>query len=285
MTKIDLSKPSVLNDGFRKVSYPTEMFDLGSEITNLLIEKGFISEAVPLEALHKYLKPEDMVPDDLDLNPVTKQFYDTSERFRDIYFGLIKHISEKFFDYDFIFQEVPTIRFHPPVRFSEIRRSNTGLLLNYHTDSVLGHPLQEINCWLPVTKCYGNNALQVSSLENGIDALSQLSKEFDFDEEVFHTQGREYMVSKMQTDDDYIKFIVDACQPVNMEYGEVIFFDPRCMHGTAENNESDTRISLDFRLIPLEAYNNLSRAYKSQGRSGRTFTRGDVYFSCSAKEL
>ena len=285
MVKIDLTKPSVLEGGFRKVSYPTEMFGLREEMINLLIAKGFIDEPVPLEDLHKHLKSEDMVPDDLDLNLVTKQFYDTSERFREIYFALIKYLGEQYFDYDFIFQEVPTIRFHPPVRFSEIRRSKTGLLLNYHTDSVLGHPLQEINCWLPVTKCYGNSALQVGSLERGIDALSQLSEEFDFDEEVFHTKGREYMVNKMQTDDDYLRFIVDTCQPVKMEYGEVIFFDPRCMHGTAENDENDTRISLDFRLVPLEAYNNFTRAYKSQGRSGRTFTKGDVYFASSAREL
>ena len=285
MEKIDLKKPSVLEGGFRKVSYPTEQFDLRTEIANLLVQKGFIQKPVELEELHHHLRPEDMAADDMDLNPIIKAFYETSDRFREIYFDLMRHIGQQIFDFDFIFQETPTIRFHPPVPFSEIRRSKTGLLLNYHTDSVLGHPLAEINCWLPVTRSYGNSALQVSSLEAGIRTLSELSEEFDYDEEIFHTKGREYLVNKMQSDDAYLRFIVETCQPVPMEYGEIIFFDPRCMHGTAENDEQDTRISLDFRLVPVDAYNDLTRVYKSQGRSGRIFKRGDVYCAKSAREL
>ena len=89
----------------------------------------------------------------------------------------------------------------------------------------------------------------------------------------------------MYADETYLKFVANSCVPVPMDYGEVIFFDPRCVHGTAENSESETRVSLDFRLIPLDAYDKLDRVYKSQGRSGRTFTRGDVYSSKSAREL
>lgn len=42
----------------------------------------------------------------------TKAFFDTSEKFEEIYFSLMKYLSANVFDFDFIFQGTPTIRFY-----------------------------------------------------------------------------------------------------------------------------------------------------------------------------
>jgi ectoine hydroxylase-related dioxygenase (phytanoyl-CoA dioxygenase family) len=90
---------------------------------------------------------------------------------------------------------------------------------------------------------------------------------------------------KLNSDPGYQRFVIDACKPVDMNYGELLSFDPRCVHSTAENEEAHTRISLDFRLIPLDAYDRITRQYQSQGRTRRMFARGDVFYEKSAGEL
>jgi len=285
MAKIELTKPSLIDGGLQKISYPVDQYDLRTEITKLVVEKGFTKEPVPLEELHNHLSPKVMAINEHGINQITRNFYETSEKFQEIYHSLIKHIVDHISTDDFLFQDVPTIRFHHPVAFSDIRRTENGSQLNFHTDSMLGHPLDEINCWLPLTKCYGNSALQIATLEQGITSLTRLAEDCDYDAESFYTMGHEPIFKLMTADAEYLKFILDACKPAPMDYGELLLFDPRCIHGTAENNENDTRVSLDFRLIPVDAYNNLGRVHKSGGSSNYTFTRGDVYAAKSVREM
>lgn len=126
MDKINLTLPSIVTGGFQEVHYPTSEFDLRTEISNLLVKKGFVESAVPLEDLHLHVTPEDMSVDHIELNNVTKGFYETSSVFHDTYFRMIKWISQNFFDFDFLFQEIPTIRFHFPVRYSDMFRQRMG---------------------------------------------------------------------------------------------------------------------------------------------------------------
>jgi hypothetical protein len=284
METISLGKPSVLDGGFLRGSYPIKVFDLRTEINHLLIKKGFIDGTVPLEDLHLYLRQEDLVYDENGLINVSKGFFETSGEFRQIYFQLMKYIAEHYFDFDFIFQETPTIRFLVPGRFTDKLRSKDGVILDYHSDTLLGHPFEEINCWLPLTRCHGTNALQLCSLADGIKALTLFCEDINFSADIYHS-GRELFVEKMKSNVDYQRFIVDSCKPVPMDTGEVIFFDPRCLHGPAENKERHTRVSLDFRLVPVDAYNKITRLYQSQGRTRRMFSRGDVYSEKSVREL
>lgn len=122
-------------------------------------------------------------------------------------------------------------------------------------------------------------------MENGVTALTILAEDVAFDPERYHTSGQEFIFNKMASDDDYRQLVEDNCKPVPMEYGELIFFDPRCLHGPAENDTEHTRVSLDFRLIPVDSYEKLTRVYQSRGRTRRRFTRGDVYFQKSVFEL
>ena len=285
INRVNLTQPNLLGEGLRTVAYPTERFDLRAEVTRLLVEKGLIDRSIPLEQLHKYVSQEDMAVDHIELNNVTKSFYETSSVFREIYFDLIKWVSGNFFGFDFLFQETPTIRFHFPVNFSDRLRAKDGVALFQHVDSILGHPLEEINCWLPLTRCYGANALQIGTLDDGVRALAVLAEDVAFDQQAFHTLGQDYIFNKMNNDDTFRHLVVDSCKPVPMEYGELIFFDPRCLHGPEENDTEQTRVSLDFRLIPVDSYEKLTRVYQSIGRTRRTYTRGDVYFEKSALEL
>ncbi|MAH99371.1 MAG: hypothetical protein CMA12_08585 [Euryarchaeota archaeon] len=103
-------------------------------------------------------------------------------------------------------------------RYPNFRVSSPGNLAvsTWHKDSDKNnlHPPGEINFFLPLTECYGNNSLWTES-----------------------SPGKEDFSS------------------VDLEFGKVFMFDGNnCLHGNRINDTKITRISLDFRLLPLEKY-------------------------------
>jgi hypothetical protein len=287
MEDIDLrlTDRSYLDPSVQTVLYPTQTLDLRSHVVRLLVEKGVLRDGVALERLHEQVAPELLTIDEHDLNQLTSLFYDTDDKFRKTYFGLIQFLGRDALKFDFVFQSIPTVRFHPPQRFADNFRGPNGELLMYHTDTMLGHSFKEINCWLPLTKCYGTNALQLSSLEISTKILGEFCEEINFDPEAYHQNGRKRFFQKLLKEPGFRQRVVDSCLPVVTNFGEIIVFDTRCIHATAENTEKDTRVSLDFRIIPTEEYEKLHGDYRSFGKSGRRFVKGDVFYEKSAFEI
>lgn len=285
MDLINLDKPTVVPNDWFIGTYPQAMYDLRTEVSRLLIEKGFLEHEVPLEELHRHLRPDQIALDDKNFNQVTLAFYETSEKFRETYLELIKYIGQEYFEFDFIYQEAPTIRFHMPVPYNDIYRTKEGVHLEYHSDTMLGHPFEEVNCWLPLTSTHDTNGLQLSNLADGTKFLRSLCEDINYNADVYHRSGFDLFFMKMNSDAEFRESVTESCRALEMKPGELVFFDPRCIHGPKENKEPETRVSLDFRLVPVEAYNDLTRTYTSQGRTSRAFARGDVYSSKSVREL
>jgi len=85
---------------------------------------------------------------------------------------------------------------------------------HYDSDADHKHPEGEINFILPVTPAYGTNTVWVESYPGQKD---------------YH--------------------------PLEMNYGTFVKFNAnKCVHGNYENQTDDTRISFDFRVMPLEKY-------------------------------
>jgi hypothetical protein len=285
MTSAQLEKPSILRDGFSRFPYPREKFDFVSQVQEFLAARGIIREPVALERLHERIPAEYQAVDQDGLNKVAHLFYEAEESFRELYFGLMKFLAQECFEFDFIFQETPNVRFHFPVRFVEMFRNEEGVFLGHHSDTMLGHPFEEINCWLPLTRCFGSNALQLSDLQTGLAAIRQIFEDISWDEDTYQMSGRIHFHRRLFADRSYQEFVVNNTRPVPAHLGEIIFFDPRCLHGTAENKDGVTRVSLDFRIIPVHLYEQMTKQYQSRGRSRRMLTRGDVFYSKSAREL
>ena len=90
----------------------------------------------------------------------------------------------------------------------------------------------------------------------------------------------ELFAEKVQYDDDSFanKLKTKFSYSLNMSYGKYIMFDPRCLHCTQHNVTSDTRISMDIRIITKKNMKKYSRDYKTTGRKNMLFTPGN-YFS------
>lgn len=167
-----------------------------------------------LEKLHKdYLIPSKIneLGQDTSTN-AHKKFYkyiDTeNNEFLKTYYNFIFDILLKEFSEDTIFQKSPGLRIAYP---------NNVAVSTWHSDSDEDnlHPKGEINIFLPLTNCYGNNALWIES-EPGL---------------------KDYHPIKLS--------------PGQL----LIFNGSECVHGNYKNDTPISRISLDFRLLPREKYN------------------------------
>ena len=116
---------------------------------------------------------------------------------------LIKDINEPCY-----FQSTPGFRISSP---------GSVAVSSWHADGDDAnlHPPGEINIFLPLTKCYGNNSMWIESEPNKSD---------------FHPV-------KLDTGEAYI------------------FDGNNCVHGNYSNDTIHTRVSLDFRLMPKSLYN------------------------------
>lgn len=92
---------------------------------------------------------------------------------------------------------------------------NTGhLLVHRHCDADYHHQQNEVNFWVPITRSFGNNTLWSESAPGKND---------------FH--------------------------PFELEVGEMKqFWGNQCNHYTVANDTDHTRITIDFRVIPLPQY-------------------------------
>lgn len=286
MDKVSLRHPSAIPDGFQHLSYPAEQFDLCGIATNFLVSKGFLKEPVPLERLHEHVTTEAREGDPWDeLNPVSRAFYEATGEFQEAYFALIKYLGQELVPFDFIFQTTPTVRCLFPQPFSSKCWSDDGRLLTYHSDTMFGHPFEEVNAWLPLTTCRGTSALHCSPLADGIDVLDQFCATFDYSADIYHRNSRPAFVSMLESTPRLREQVERSCVPVETGPGKLVLFDSRCLHATRENRESDTRVSLDFRIIPLERYERMTRVYRSMGRTKRRFARGDIFYHETARAL
>jgi hypothetical protein len=90
-----------------------------------------------------------------------------------------------------------------------VHLKNNQAVGEWHRDRDYNHGVTEINLWLPFTDTYGTNTIWMESEE-----------------------GKE----------DF--------KPCNVSYGEVLVFDgANLLHGNKTNEEHDSRVSVDFRIV------------------------------------
>ena len=105
---------------------------------------------------------------------------------------------------------------------------------HYDSDSDHRHPEWEINFHIPLTRTYDTQSIWIES----VPGLGDFS-------------------------------------PMNLEYGEFCVFDGnRCMHGNKENTTEQTRVSFDFRVMPVSKF---SLNQKESVTSNKKFIEGQYY--------
>jgi hypothetical protein len=278
-----------LGTSLRRIKYPVKRIDLRTEVANLITARNLTKAPLPLEDLHRRVPLAYQLPFGTQHNKLNANIKDTIPSMSLVYRELVKYIAREVLGFDVVFEANPPLRFHFPVPMPDRFRSKDGIVLAHHTDTLLGSSFEEINCWVPFTACFETCALQCASLADSILILTRFASEFDFDEKTYVT-GRERFFRKLYSDDSLQRFVLQRCRPVPLDYGELIMFDSRTVHSTAENVEDVTRMSLDFRLIPLKAHEAAMRRLAARGESplefsGLTMVRGSFFDKLTAFQL
>ena len=297
-----IASPSALGAD-RVMWHHADIDDLIAPISALLAERGFAPPDTPLADLHRHLTPDAGALDEHYMNDVSRSFYQLSDAVRAAYLRLIGALARDVSAFngpafnppayngqafDFLFQAAPVVRFLPPTPFPPNLRTAAGRGSQLHSDILGGHPPAMINCWLALTPARNSNALHLSSRAAGIEILTKfadarvagVAEEAGFDA----LAGTLADFFALQHDDaDFAERVADHCPPHAMTPGDLVLFDPRCIHGGVENREAATRVSLDFRILPLpDPPGDFERAIAT--RHPR-WTRGDILHDQSAREL
>jgi hypothetical protein len=259
--------------GQRVCVYDTARFPFAQHIRRLLVAKGIVpadamAKLARLEDLHTLLPRERMALDDGELNDVSRQFYDTDAEFVATYEALLRDVvGPDVVGGDFLFQSTPTIRFHFP------HEDGFDWKPRFHTDIMLGHPPQEINLWLPVCGASGSASMCIAAMEDGIAVAESLDLDFA------------RLADGAQNDPALAARCAGMSRPVELAYGEFLAFDPRCLHATQNNETGWTRISLDFRVVPLDDYHAIRVTYRGTGRRQMLFRQGHYYDARDSRAL
>jgi hypothetical protein len=280
-----------VNGGMQRLGFNTAEFDWISEVADYLTEKKFTDAPLPLETLHTRLSEENKkwIPD----NPVNFE-HECAHRpsFQHLYERFIRHLGHNVFKRDFLFERTPILRFNFVGDMPDRFRSPSGRVLCYHSDTLFGDPFEGINCWLPLTRCYGTNAMAWADLEKSIPILERFSSGVEFDLDTYNEQGRQRFFESLCADRAWEDEVVNQCSPLEGTYGELTVFDPRCVHGTMENDSPATRVSMDFRLLFVDDeealhahWSKRDKAIPVESSDNLSFRRGAFYDERSAFEL
>ena len=167
-----------------------------------------------LEEIPKFFKSS-------EVNIISQIFYGFfhTEQFSRMYQRFMSEYIAKKFDYDFLFQQIPSIR----IAFPNCRS------VNFHNDCWYGHGDEIKNIWVPLTNVRGTQSLAFFDQNENDLALEKFYKEAPS-----------------------LVEIQDYCEPrshfAECDYGEFLVFPTKALHGTKTNQSKDIRVSFDFRV-------------------------------------
>lgn len=149
-------------------------------------------------------------------------FIDVDYTFLFEYINFITNVVKSLFPLEqkIVVQKTPNIRFHLP-NCSNIGRRHTDKykdIIGLHHDGEFGHPEEEINIILPITEMFGTNSIYYESIPNiNIDVY-------------------EYSSINLLKNEFFMGYL------------------NKCNHYNKINNTQQTRVSLDFRIIPYSKF-------------------------------
>ncbi|MAH99380.1 MAG: hypothetical protein CMA12_08630 [Euryarchaeota archaeon] len=142
----------------------------------------------------------------------------------------------------------PDISIQTKLNLSILMPNDKTSLLPMHSDSWSADTPFQINSWIPLTNAYETNSMFLLNKNKSLKILNKISKQ---------------IIDK----DKIIKKIpINKNDFVNLDFGEILIFNPTLLHGNLINKTNHTRVSLNIRFKSLfapEPKNNPDRRYGS----------------------
>jgi hypothetical protein len=226
-----------------KFKYDTREYDFQGVLCKI-----FDDWSQPIETLHNYFNNSESLKQitiDEDTKTIFhKKYYNSPhyEELLNLYYTFVREVVLPLFkdDEEFVVQKDPAFRINLPNNTALGFRPNMGDpedKIGIHCDADYAHPEGEINFMLTFGKQYGNNSCFVETAPGS---------------------------------EDYY--------PIEMEFGEFVsFYGNKCRHFNRVNNTGVSRISIDFRVMPISKYDPVNTSQSLHGK--RKFLIGDYYIA------
>jgi hypothetical protein len=280
-----LNRDPSVPDGLLRIPFDSELIDIRAKIARTLIEHGVTAEPLPFETLHRRIEPGHQQQGQGLAGAPTIQ---SEPALRKPYLKLVTWLAREVLKFDVVFEANPPLRFHWPMPMPDRFRSPEGTLLCHHSDIMGGDPIEQLNGWLPLTTCRSTNALQYIPFTQSQVLLRRFAERFNLGiAELLQSRTRFY--EELYANQPYRNELMQSALALEIDYGEVAIFDARLIHGTAENVEETTRVSIDFRLLPVSDYQVLAKAWAEGNKPPNSRwaepLKGGFYDESSAYEL
>ncbi len=209
--------------------FPCTNLDALEELRTTVIKmvNGRVPNAggLPLSDIHKAVNKS-------DVNSLRMEIFgdlNSDPKFRDKYFSLGKDYIEYLCGTE--------LAANTKVNFSIQLPGDETSILPSHCDTFSGESSYQINLWVPLTKCYGDNSMHIFS--------SSATNKIISDMQGLEQQGLDSLFNKYIEGRDYVKLAVD--------FGQVVIFTPTVLHGNGLNTTDHTRISFNCRFKNLHS--------------------------------
>jgi len=180
--------------------------------------KEIFPQITDLSQLHKVLKPFEIneLAHKLQSLSLTTEFVNKLDNFCDTICSFV--------DEEYMIQKAVNIRIVIPDQVK------AGRLLTFHKDGWVGNGMGVKNIWVPITKSFDTNSLQIlTSDDSDIISKKCLDERWSSD--------------KLQEE------CKKVCTPLQIDTDEVFLFSSNNIHGNVNNDTDVTRVSMDFRIL------------------------------------
>lgn len=284
-----LGRRSRIPTGRAVLNYSLTQFPFKEAVVAYLTRRipGFCGE--DLAALHEMIPKALQTRAEKGINGASCRVDQGTPELIRVYHGFVQHLAESSFREDLVFEATPQLRFHFPVPARDLHRRADGRLACQHSDIMFGDYFEQTNCWLPITDCHGTNALHIASLAPSIDYIKEFIRAKNLDLAGFYS-SRETFFGELNDNERFHASVHEACTSLSMRYGELLAFDPRCLHATAENVERTTRVSVDFRVMTVSEYESATSNRRKERIAateigGEPLLRGSFFHAQTALAL
>ena len=140
-------------------------------------------------------------------------------------------------------------------------------------DSCLGHPPNEINIWIPLTKLHPKefHSFNISSVNDSKNVLANFDYNPSKIDNFRKIRGKE------------LEYVLNPYE-VKTQYGNALIFDARCMH-SAMPVLYHTRVSIDIRILPVDEFQKLPYKFIGTGRMKMPWIPGHGYDLLDSSKL
>lgn len=176
-----------------------------------------------LENVHHYFKTSELISLRKHLEKLTRS-REFSTRLDEFF---REYITPQLDTDEYMIQSTCGIRVVVP------EQERLGRLLSFHTGYWTGYSNSMGTVWIPITRAYGTNSMQVVSWEDSIEIMEKI-------------HGEKLPLEDIQS------LCLSKSYPVNLDVGECWLFNQGHLHGNVNNTTGITRMSFDARYALID---------------------------------